>query len=559
MEFYQTRISAEIPTLEYLLYVSSRRGCTVRLLNVFSGAAKFFTAFLVLSIGSPALRSQEAGSPAPAAGKESAEDTVRDLQKQMLELKSMLEEMHNEMVRSRMETLELRKELEATHAQLTPAVAQPKATPSPAGEQAPAEPVAPAPANQSTEDVVKKLQEDQQLTNAKLQELYQTKISSASKYRVRLSGIVLLNLFSNRGVVDNLDFPTLVKPEQPIDSRGSFGGTLRQSLLGLEVFGPEVRGAKVSADVQFDFAGGFPSALDGTTFGLARLRTGTVRMAWPNTTIVAGQDAPFFSPLSPSSVASLAVPAFSYAGNLWTWIPQVRVEHRLNITEGSSIVLQGGILDPLTGEPPSSEYLRTPQAGEASRQPAYATRAAWSHRAFGRDITFGIGGYYSRQDWGFHRLVDGWAGTSDWTVPLSNRWELSGEFYRGRALGGLGGGIGRSALFSGPIADPATQVRGLNATGGWAQLKFRQTEKLEWNGAFGQDNAFARDLRFFSVYQQSYFDPTLARNRSAFFNFIYHPRSDLLFSAEYRRLRTFSILGDSESANHINLSVGVLF
>jgi len=24
--------------------------------------------------------------------------------------------------------------------------------------------------------------------------------------------------------------------------------------------------------------------------------------------------------------------------------------------------------------------------------------------------------------------VDGWAGTADWTIPLANRWELSGEF-----------------------------------------------------------------------------------------------------------------------------------
>jgi hypothetical protein len=156
-------------------------------------------------------------------------------------------------------------------------------------------------------------------------------------------------------------------------------------------------------------------------------------------------------------------------------------------------------------------------------------------------------------------MVDGWAGTTDWTVPLSNRWELSGEFYRGRALGGLGGGIGRSVLFSGPITDPATQVKGLNATGGWAQLKFRQTEKFEWNGAFGEDNALARDLRFFPAAQQGYFDPSLARNRSSFLNFIYRPRSDLLFSAEYRRLRTFSILGNSDAAGQVNLSIGVLF
>src|SRR5262249_29519172 len=164
------------------------------------------------------------------------------------------------------------------------------------------------------------------------------------------------------------------------------------------------------------------------------------------------------------------------------------------------------------------------------------------------------------QDWGFGRTVDGWAGTSDWTVPLSKHWELSGEFYRGRGLGGLGGGIGRSALFSGPISDAASQVRGLNATGGWAQIKFRQTEKLEWNGAFGQDNAFARDVRAFPFPpEQNYFDPSIARNRSSLVNFIYRPRSDLLFSMEYRHIRTSVVQGDSETAGQFNISLGVLF
>lgn len=470
----------------------------------------------------------------------------------MQELKSVLEETRSEVLRSREETLQLRKELELTRRQLA-------ARPGSADSQATLS-VQSAP-SQGVEDPVKKLEEDQQLAAAKIEELHQTKVESASKYPVRLSGLVLLNLFSNKGVVDNTDFPTLALAPYPGGSGGNFGGSLRQSLLGLEVFGPEIAGAKVTGDVQFDFAGGFPNAGNGVTFGLARLRTGVVSLAWQSTTIVAGQDLPFFSPLSPTSVASLAVPEFSYSGNLWGWIPQVRVERHLSITENSSFLLQGGILDPLTGEPPISEYFRIPQAGEASRQPAYALRTAWSHHAFGRELTLGIGGYYSRQDWGFHRTVDGWAGTSDLTIPLSYRWELSAEFYRGRGLGGLSGGIGRSVLFSGPVSAPATQVHGLNAAGGWSQLKFRQTEKFEWNGGVGEDNAFARDLSYFPspVSQQGYFDPTLARNRGAFLNFIYRPRSDLLFSAEYRRLRTLSILGTSETADHVNLSLGVLF
>lgn len=506
-------------------------------------------------MGSSVGRCQDAKTAALPSSKESPTDSLRNLQKQMEELKSVLEQMRGEVLLSRAETLELRKELEATRRQLA---AQPANASTPPSLGADSQQSAPS---QGVEDPQKKLEEDRQLTAAKLEELHQTKIESASKYPVRLSGLVLLNLFSNKGVADNMDFPTLALAPSPASSGGNFGGSLRQSLLGLEVFGPEIGGAKVTGDLQFDFAGGFPDADNGVTFGLARLRTGVVSLAWKNTTVVAGQDHPFFSPLSPTSVASLAVPEFSYSGNLWGWIPQVRVEHRVNITENSSFLLQGGILDPLTGQPPALQFFRTPQAGEASRQPAYALRTSWSHHAFGHELTLGVGGYYSRQNWGFHRMVDGWAGTSDLTIPLSYRWELSTAFYRGRALGGLSGGIGRSVLFSGLPTDPVTQVHGLNAAGGWSQLKFRQTEKFEWNGGFGQDNAFARDLTYFPspVSQQGYFDPTLARNRGAFLNFFYRPRSDLLFSAEYRRLRTLSILGTSETADHVDLTLGVLF
>jgi len=91
--------------------------------------------------------------------------------------------------------------------------------------------------------------------------------------------------------------------------------------------------------------------------------------------------------------------------DLWTWTPQVRIEHRLDLSENSGLLFQG-FLDPLNGEVPQDEFVRLPQAGEKSRQPAYGTRIAWNRRAFGRIFTFGAAGYYSRQNWGLGRNVD---------------------------------------------------------------------------------------------------------------------------------------------------------
>jgi outer membrane murein-binding lipoprotein Lpp len=403
------------------------------------------------------------------------------------------------------------------------------------------------------------LDEEYQLLSGKVDDQYQTKVESASKYRMRISGIVLMNAFSNQGVVDNIDVPTLAYGRPPGDSGGSFGATLRQSELGFEVFGPRVAGARTRADLQLDLAGGFVPEPNGVNSGLMRLRTATMRMDWDKTSIVAGQDGLFFSPNSPTSFASLAEPALSYAGNLWGWVPQIRVEHRFTTGESSNVLVQGGILDPVSGEVPGWSVYRTAGPGEESRQPAYATRIAWTRDISGQSLRLGVGGYYGRQDYGFDRNVDAWAAMADLQIPLGEKFEVSGKFYRGRGLGGLYGGLGQSVLFSGEgTGQSYTEVLGLNTVGGWSQLKYRATTKLEFNAAFGMDNPYAKDLEYFPN-PYSYLDASLSKNHAGFVNFIYRPRSDVLFSAEYRRIATDSLNYGNWSAGHLNLSMGVLF
>ena len=379
-----------------------------------------------------------------------------------------------------------------------------------------------------------------------------------SKYRVRLTGIVLFNMFGNQGNVENQDFPLLATAPGILSSDGSFGASLRQSQIGLEGFGPTIAGAHTSANIQFDFAGGFPQTENGVSFGIVRLRTGTVRFDWNKTSLIAGQDSLFIAPLSPTSIATLAVPAFSYSGNLWSWTPQVRVEHRFAVSENSSFLVQGGILDSMTGDLPSFNNDRYPTWGERSKQPAFAARLAWNRAIHGENLTVGVGGYYNRQFWGYDRHTDGWAGTIDLLLPLSSRFEFSGQFYRGRATGGLGGGIGQSVLWTGSLLDPATEIYGLNSLGAWAQLKYKATSKLQFNVAFGQDNPYASDLRNFGR-NSVYYDAPISKNQSALVNFLYQPKSDIVFSLEYRRLQTFTLDSSSNGANILNLSVGYIF
>jgi Skp family chaperone for outer membrane proteins len=521
------------------------------------GAALVVAAFVIFTTYGQAQTITAPGDTASA---------VRDLQDQVRQLRELVEQMRAENAQSRAEMQKLRQDLQATQALLEQPAraagngAQAVAESSPTNESVQAT-TSTAQGGGALEDRVQKLEETTSLIGSKIDEQYQTKVETASKYRARLHGIVLMNAFRNVGGSDNLDFPDYAQPVAPGSPLASVGATLRQSEIGLEIFGPTVAGARTSADVQFDFAGGFPATGNGVNFGIVRLQTASLRFDWDQTSVVAGQDSLFISPLSPTSFTSLATPAFAFAGNLWGWTPQLRLEHRFSVSDQQTITVQGGVLDNLDWEYNYNAFLRTPQAGEMSGQPAYAFRTAWSRPVEEHPLSFGFAGYYGRQDWTWNRFVDAWSGMADWQIPIVSRLSLSGEFYRGRGIGGLGAAIGTSIVYGGNPSYPYTPIRGLDTAGGWTQLKFQLTPKIELNGGVAQDDAFTSDIRGFATDQNNggTMGAILGRNRGALGNIVFRPRSDLVLSAELRRLRTFPVYDFSSTTNQVNLSMGILF
>jgi hypothetical protein len=521
----------------------------------FRGAGWAGAALLLFSI--PGLAQQ---SP-PSASTDAT--SIGELEHQVRELRTLIEAMRVENAESRAEMQKLRADLQATRALLekppatgaTAAALETTAVaPAPAGTTTPAG----AQASASLEDRVEKLEESTSLIGSKVDEQYETKVETASKYRARLHGIILMNAFRNIGSSDSLDLPTYAEPVPRGWPVANVGATLRQSEVGLEIFGPTLAGAKTSADVQLDLAGGFPDTGNGVNFGLVRLQTASLRLDWQHTSVVAGQDALFLSPLSPTSFASLALPPFAFAGNLWAWTPQLRVEHRFSVSDQQTITLQAGVFDNLNWQFPDNQFNRTPQAGELSGQPAYGFRTAWSRPVKDQPLSFGAAGYYGRQNWTWGRYVDAWAGMADWEIPLLPRLELSGEFYRGVGIGGLGAAVGTSIVYGGNPRLPFSPIRGVDTAGGWAQLKFRLTSKLELNGAVSEDDAFTGNIRGFATDADNY-GLIIGRNRGALANLVFRPRSDLILAGELRRLRTFPVYNGSSMVNQASVSAGVLF
>lgn len=457
---------------------------------------------------------------------------MQQLQEEVRQLTSSLEAVRSEMQACREEIHNLRAELETAKSAQQ-------------GE----------PAETDLSHAVADLREDQAVSDTRLATLYQTKVESGSKYRVRLSALALFNTFVNRGTVNTISVPNLALSTPPGQAAGNVGATFRQTLFTLQAFGPEVGGARTSADVQFDFYGGFTRTLDGYVLGLAHLRTANIEFDWSKWTLQFMQNKPFISPLTPTSFAAIGTPEFAYSGDLWTWTPQIVAERTWQVSDRVKPHLQFGLLDPFDGELPNTYYLRPAEAGELSRTPAIAARPSLDFPIGNQIATIGAGGYFARQDYGFGRVIDAWAATLDWNLPFGERWALSGELHRGLGLGGMWGGIGASVVYNGPETSQYASVVGVNTVGGWSQLKFKPATKWEINGAFGEESPFAADLL-----QNG--DPTylpVLRNWTTMVNVIDHPRSNLFLSLEYRHLNTVLFSGQTQTAEHINLGVGLAF
>jgi hypothetical protein len=496
-------------------------------------------------------------------------DSVRELKAQVRELNGHLNDVTAAQAQSEAEAKRLRQELELASQRIKllegPAknessIAQNYDVPAaqPAESRAVSVGVRGVAPDETIDQKLARLEENTELLDAKVADQYQTKVESGAKYRLRLSGIVLFNLYGNTGAVNNQDFPEVAMASGGLLSDRAFGGSLRQSQIGIDGFGPDLAGAHTSARVRLDFAGDTVEDANGALMGQIRLRTATFRMDWENTSLVAGQDALFFAPLAPTSLASLAVPALSYSGNLWGWTPQVRVEHKIKLKNDSEIHLTAGILDQITGDYASSGQERVPSWGEQSGQPGFAAHIGWTKKIAAGTMGIGAGGYYGRQFWGFDRHVDSWTGAVDLQLPITSYLEFTAAYYRGRAVGGFGGGIAQSVLLTGPFGLASSSVRGLDSQGGWAQITLKPRRDFKINGAFGQDNPFAWQVRAYPVVPSGYEEP-LTKNQSWFVNGIYQFRSNILFSLEFRRFATHDLGPDGYVANSASMSLGYIF
>jgi len=409
---------------------------------------------------------------------------------------------------SQQQLLELKRSLAA----LTQRLAKEAQTGSDSAAQLASSPANPNAAPASGDD----LHERQAMQEAQIATLDQVKVESESKYPVKIDGLILLNGFVNTSQVDNAIAPAMAVP-----GAGSTGASLRQTVLGIDARGPRLAGAASHADLRVDFFGSAAATASGTSQtsyaelgGLLRLRTAHATLDWAHTQAFVELDRPIVNPNVPTSLVAVAEPALAWSGNLWTWSPQIGISHTFDLGASSHLALEAALID--VPDPPQLQTVAVVggiSESERSRWPGSEMHLGLLGKEDGPAI--GVGGYFSPHKPSTNPGFNSWAGTLDLRLPLPGSFEMSGSFYRGQGLGGLGGGA-----YKDYIAGAGESVS-LDDVGGWAQMKKRAGPRLEFNGAFGMDNIFSSELREYASNATGYLG--LARNRTFFANSIYSP------------------------------------
>ena len=498
-----------------------------------------------------------------------AQSTVQEnLSQQIQKLTAAMARTQAQLEQSQHQLDEMQKQLSELQREMTQRGSSPGAQPSSA-------PVSTSSSSQgepeATSTTIQDIRERQAMQESQIATQAQSKVESESKYPVKVTGLLLLNGFVNTGAVDMAATPTVALP-----GSGSTGATVRQTILGIDARGPHLFGARSYANLRVDFDGN-PTSNNSTAVysgyysanaTLLRLRTARAGLQWDHTEAYFSLDHPIFSPDMPTSLTAVAIPALAWSGNLWTWNPQVGLNQDFGPSDSRGIRLQAALIyvgdAPVSPTAPPSGILPAipPSSAEESRWPGvearFELRGPVANSNEDRDH-FGIGGYFApHYSTVLGHGFDSWAGTFDARLLLPARLEFTGSFYRGQALGGLGGGAYKDFAYKANSDSTGYYFRPLDDVGGWAQLKERLSERLELNAAFGIDNAFADELRRYWVSGSTTYQ-NLSRNRTYTGNVIYSPSAYLKFSLEYRHLESFPIFGLPARSNIIGLGAGYQF
>jgi len=367
----------------------------------------------------------------------------------------------------------------------------------------------------------------------RIEEQAQSKVESSQRFPLRLTGMALFNAFADSRQSGGSDYPTIASAPGPAHA----GATLRQTIIGLEFRGPQaIWGGRVHGSVYMDFFSGTAPLAQ-----TVRLRTGSIQIDWASRSVLAGVEKPIFNPREPASLAQVGISPLSGAGNLWLWMPQVRVEQDFSFDHQSGLRAALGVVQtheagPYAGSEPVGNM-------EASR-PGLEGRFEFYHK-FDDERRLEIAP-------GFHASTTHAGGFSipsqvvslDWFFNPARRLEFSGAYFRGQNVTPLGTGAIRQGFgIQHGAAEP------VHTQGGWAQLTIHTLPRLDFHLFSGQQDDRDADAITGSIGKNLMFGG----------NLYFRIAPNVLLGWETSRVRTVYIGQEARINNHYDLALGYLF
>ena len=370
-----------------------------------------------------------------------------------------------------------------------------------------------------------------EILQRRVEEMAESKVEASQRFPIRITGQALVNAYANSRQSGGSQYPAVASatPGPATD-----GGTLRQSIVGLDFRGPvTVWGGQVHGSLYVDF-------FSGTTNNTVRFRTGSVEISWKNRSLMAGVEKPIFNPREPASLAQVGISPLTGAGNLWLWLPQVRFEQDLAFGAESGLRAQAGVLQTRESGPyPGSVFSG---AVEATR-PALEGRFEFFHR-FDTDRRVEVApGFHVSQSHAGGFSVPSRIFSLDWFVNPWRRVELSGAFYRGENVAPLGAGYNQGfGIYNG-------YAEAVESTGGWAQLTLHLLPRLDLHLFTGQQDDRNGDL----------LANRIGKNLEFGANLFVRLAPNVILGPEISQVRTVYLGQGVRINNHYDLALAYLF
>ena len=398
----------------------------------------------------------------------------------------------------------------------------------------PTAPAAAAPGAAAPARPHEQLEERVAVQESRTAELAQSKVESGSRFPLRITGMALFNSFWTSRHGGDQQAPTTASSTT---GHASAGGSLRQSLLGLEFNGPRtVLGARLSGWLMTDFFAGSGTPLN----QLVRIRVASMKLDWANTSFQVGQEKPLISAREPYSLSQVGISPLTGSGNLWYWQPQARVEQRFHLGRSAGLRAQASVIQTNEASTPVPSELT---ASLQRSRPGYEGRFEfWAGSSDGPRLEFAPG---------FHASATHVGGLSipsrvysiDWLARPIPRLEFTGTYFAGENVTPLG------ALRQGFTVFSNADIRAVHTRSGWGQLAFKVTPRWTINLFSGQQDDRNSDL----------LDGAIGKNVLWGWNTAYQLAPNFIVALEGTNIRTTYLGSGTRQVNHYDLAFAYLF